>query len=261
VAAVIDLDGLLGVGCGSDARVGIGAWGDRLSKTVDALHARGCKARLVGFDDPGTLCEALRNGDIDAGVRGTLSSAVVLGDIKASYGVGDIMRTAVLASSDGKPFLLTPVGIDEGRTKAERLELARATVEYFSPVGWRPTIGVLSNGRPEDGHRGEGICRSMSDGEEIAFALSEDGLEAKHHHILVEKAVRESDLIVAPDGVAGNLMFRTLHFIGSGRAYGAPVLNLPTVFVDTSRAKVDFVEPVLLAAGLVEHGCGAGQRA
>ncbi len=258
---MIDLDGLLGVGCGGDARVGIGASGDRLSKTIDALHSRGCKARLVGFEDPGALCQALRDGDIDAGVRGILSSATMLGDIKASYGVEDIKRAAVLASSEGKPFLLTPVGIDEGRTMAERLELVRATVEYFSPVGWRPNIGVLSTGRPEDGHRGEGIRRSMSEGEEIAAALLEDGLEATHYHILVEKAVRESDLIVAPDGVAGNLMFRTLHFVGSGRAYGAPVLNLPTVFVDTSRAKEDFVEPVLLAAGLVEHGCGAGRRA
>ncbi len=258
---MIDLDGLLEVGCACDARVGIGASGDKLSKTIEALHARGCKARLVGFDDPGALCQALRDGDIDAGVRGILSSAVVLEDIKALYGVNDIMRTAVLVSSDGKPFLLTPVGIDEGRTMAERLELARATVEYFSPVGWRPKIGVLSTGRPEDGHRGEGIRRSMSEGEEISVTLSKDGLEAKHHHILVEKAVRESDLIIAPDGVAGNLMFRTLHFVGSGRAYGAPVLNLPTVFVDTSRAKEDFVEPVLLAAGLVEHGCGAGQQA
>jgi putative methanogen marker protein 4 len=257
---VIDLDGLLGVGCRSDIRVGIGVWDDKLPTTIGLLRDKGCRVELVSFDEPHALCDALHSGDIDAGVRGVLGSSDTLSEIMASYDVMCIRRTAVLASSSGKPFLLTPVGIDEGRTMSERLELARATVKYFSPAGWRPSIGVLSNGRTDDINRGEDIRRSLADGEAITRALSEDGFEAEHHHILVEKAVRERDLVVAPDGVTGNLMFRTLHFVGSGRAYGAPILNLPAVFVDTSRAKEDFVEPVLLAAGLAELGCGSGRR-
>jgi hypothetical protein len=35
-------------------------------------------------------------------------------------------------------------------------------------------------------------------------------------------------------------------------------VNIPEVFVDTSRAKRDFVEPVLLAAGLSAVRDGAG---
>ncbi|MDH3365259.1 MAG: hypothetical protein OEM29_04575 [Thermoplasmata archaeon] len=258
---MIDLDGLLAAGCRSSIRIGIGIWGDRFSSTASLLRDKGCGVELVSFEEPRAFSEALQNGGVDAGVRGVLRSSDMLGEIRSRYAANDIMRTAVLTASNGKPFLLTPVGIDEGRTMGERLELARATVRYFSPAGWRPSIGVLSNGRPEDVERGEDIRRSLADGDEIARILSEDGLKADHHHILVEEAVRESDLILAPGGVAGNLMFRTLHFVGSGRAYGAPIINLPAVFVDTSRAKEDFVEPVLLAAGLAELGCGSGRRA
>ena len=71
----------------------------------------------------------------------------------------------------------------------------------------------------------------------------------------------ESDLVLAPDGVSGNLIFRTLHFVGGHEAYGAPVVNIPRVFVDTSRAKADFSAAVLLAAGLVHKGVRPAGRA
>ena len=258
---MIDLDGLLAIGCESTARIGIGVEGKALSQTSDALSRKGCRVELVGFGDPASLCENLRRDELGAGVRGVLSSADTLKAVRSFFGVGTIMRTAVLASSTGKPFMLTPVGVDEGRTMTERLDLVRATVAYLEPTGWHPTVGVLSCGRQEDVDRGEHIRRSVEEGGGMVSRLFDEGLQARHHYILMEEAVEESDLVVAPDGIAGNLMFRTLHFVGSGRALGAPVVNLPSVFVDTSRAKADYSESVLLAAGLAELGCGVKGQA
>jgi predicted methyltransferase MtxX (methanogen marker protein 4) len=115
-------------------------------------------------------------------------------------------------------------------------------------------VGVLSKGRLEDRDRGSDIRRSIDEGEALTGQLKDAGLQARHHTILIEDAVRESDLVLAPDGVSGNLIFRTLHFVGGREAYGAPVVNIPRVFVDTSRAKSDFSSAVLLAAGLVQKG-------
>ena len=98
---------------------------------------------------------------------------------------------------------------------------------------------------------------SLEDGEAMERILAAEGVPTGHYSILVEEAVRDRDLIIAPDGVAGNLMFRTLHFLGGGRSYGAPIVNLPKVFVDTSRAKTDYSNSVLLAAGLAQVGCRA----
>lgn len=201
----------------------------------------------------------MRSGDLDAAVRGTLSSSAVLSEIKQAFDVDEIMRAAVMESR--KPFVLAPVGIDEGMDAASRLRMAEQTLRYFAGVGWKLRVGVLAKGRPEDRSRGSEIERSIADGEMIASSLTDRGYDARHYAILVEDAVRDCDLVLAPDGVSGNLMFRTLHFVGGAKAYGAPVVNLEKVFVDTSRAKEDFSEPVMLAAALAGRGSDHRGRA
>lgn len=258
---MIDLEGLLAMGCGSRATIGVGLDGAALSGTNARLAGMGCLVKLVPFDDPSEMASALVAADIDAGVRGTLSSKDSLRGLRSVFGRDRILRTAILGSATGRAFMLTPVGIDEGRTLDERLGLVRATLEYLRPTGWSPSVGVLSKGRREDLERGEDIRKSLEDGDELTAVLRRGGIDAEHHTILIEEAVWSRDLLVAPDGVSGNLIFRSLHFVGSWKAYGAPVVNFPAVFVDTSRAKADFADPVLLAAGLSEAGCGQAGRA
>jgi predicted methyltransferase MtxX (methanogen marker protein 4) len=181
--------------------------------------------------------------------------------LRSSFGLDRIMRTAILEDGRGKCFLLTPVGIDEGLTIDARLELAEKSLAYFSRVGWKLRIGVLFKGRTEDIGRGEEIRRSLEEGELLTKMLRDRGHVASHNQILIEDAIRDSDLIVAPDGVTGNLIFRSVHFVGGGNAYGAPVVNLEKVFVDTSRAKADFSDAVLVAAGLAVSGSKRRPRA
>ncbi len=256
---MIDLGALLERGCKSHSRVGIGLSGDILEKTLGRLRLAKCSVGVEGFGDAHTLVESLRSGELDAAVRGTLDSSAVLLEIKKSFDVGEIMRAAVMGSET--PFILAPVGIDEGMDVASRLRIAENTLRYFARIGWGLRVGVLSRGRSEDHSRGEEIRKSLEDGDAITASLRSKGHDARHFTILVEEAVRESDLVLAPDGVSGNLMFRTLHFVGGARALGAPVVNLDSIFVDTSRSKEDFSESVILAAALAEHARGTHARA
>ncbi len=194
----------------------------------------------------------MRTGEIDCAVRGTLSSVKVLEELRHAFSLKQVMRTAILEDFRGKQFLLAPVGIDEGMDRRSRLELAEKSIDYFSALGWIVRIGVLSKGREEDWERSTEIEASLRDGEWLVEALKRENREAEHYSILVEDAVSKSDLVLAPDGVSGNLIFRSMHFLGGGKAYGAPVVNMSSVFVDTSRAKCDFSDSVLLAAGLVQ---------
>ena len=253
---MIDLQRLLASGCGSSARVGIGLSVDGFDVTRARLAGLGCRVHLSRFDDSGGLVTSLRDGEIDAAVRGTLSSSETLLELKRVFHLDAVMRTVVLEDSSSKPFLLTPVGIDEGGSFDSRLSLVQHTISYFSSAGWELKIGILSRGRLEDKNRGYEIKTSLEDGDRMAEVLAGEGHDSKHFSILVEDAVRESELVVAPDGVAGNLMFRTLHFVGGRKAYGAPVVNIPKVFVDTSRAKSDFSDSVRLAAGLFHAQAG-----
>lgn len=217
-----------------------------------SLARGGCAISVSGFDDSAELVSALKKGKIDAAVRGTLSSSAVLSELKRAFGVAETMRVALLEDSTGRPFLLAPVGIDEGRDLGSRTRIVEAALSFFHLVKWRLSIGVLSKGRAEDAARGQDIQTSIREGEEMAASLRAKGYEARHFTILVEEAVKECDLIMAPDGITGNLMFRSLHFLGGMRAYGAPVVNLNKIFVDTSRSKLDFSDATSLAAGLVQ---------
>ena len=190
-----------------------------------------------------------------------MGSSKVLEELKRVFALNVIMRTAVLGDSKGKPFLLTPVGIDEGTDFESKLRLVLSSQSYFSAAGWRLEVAVLSKGRPEDRGRGTEIELSLAEGEKLVQRLRKDGLKAEHCGILLEDAVSKADLVVAPDGISGNLIFRAIHFVGGGRAYGAPVVNIKRVFVDTSRAKIDFTDSILLAAGLVSLKAGLQKRA
>jgi putative methanogen marker protein 4 len=227
-----------------------------MADTKRQLSAQHSELRIDAYDDPGLLVQALSEGAIDAAVRGTMSSAKILGELKREFELKETMRTAILEDSKGKPFLLTPVGIDEGMDMESRLRLVLSSLSYFSAAGWRFEVAVLSKGRSEDKGRGKEIETSLEEGEKLVQRLRKCGMKAEHRGILLEDAVSKADLVVAPDGVSGNLIFRAMHYVGGGRAYGAPVVNMKKVFVDTSRAKVDFTDPILLAAGLVSVKAG-----
>jgi putative methanogen marker protein 4 len=248
----MDVPGLMSRGCSSEATVGIGVSQGMFEATAARLYERSCSTRLERLDSPQELVQALRDGRIDAAVRGTLPSSEVLSELRTAFAIRNVMRVALLADRTGKTFMLAPVGIDEGRDMSERTKLVLAACEYFGQLDWKLTVGVLSKGRAEDASRGPDIRTSLDEGEELTAELVAAGIDARHYAILVERAVVERDMVISPDGVSGNLMFRTLHLVGGCEAYGAPVVNMGRVFVDTTRAKADFSDSVMLAAGLAQ---------
>lgn len=258
---MIDVGTLLIRGARSGLKIGIGGSAGPVETTKRLFSSSRRGPTLESFADPEALVDSLKRGEIDAAVRGTLSSSKMIRCLRDEFRLKAVMRAAVLEDSHGKQFILAPVGIDEGRDYRSRLELAVRSVDYFSNLDWTIRIGVLSKGRFEDQIRGSQIRRSLVEGEMLAESLRKKGMDANHYAILLEDAVRECDLVIAPDGVSGNLIFRSLHFIGEQRAYGAPVVNLRKVFVDTSRAKADFSDTVLFAAGLAESRSKPSKRA
>ena len=111
---------------------------------------------------------------------------------------------------------------------------------------------MLSGWRIEDRGRCERVDRSLLEGELIVSRAKEAGLSAEHRGILIESC-RGDDIVIAPEGVSGNLIFRTMLLLCGAQSYGAPVL-MDRVFVDSSRARDGFDGPVMLA------GCLAGLR-
>ncbi len=246
------------------ARVGLGIW-NADAALIASLQSAAEYADLLLVGDPGCDCDLdcfisqepwkdlvrlLAAGEIEGAVRGNLPAGRTMGALSEQFGIR--VRRLALLELPGWAFMLGPVGIDEGESMADRLELLLGGARFLKGLGIKANSSVLSGGRKEDRGRSERVDRSLLDGELIAARAREAGLAAEHKGILIESC-RGDDIIIAPDGISGNLIFRTLLLLCNAQSYGAPVL-MDRVFVDSSRARGGFDGPVMLA------GCLAGMK-
>jgi putative methanogen marker protein 4 len=219
---------------------------ERLSRQCDGVE-------LVPSCRPeAELVEMLLRGEVDAAIRGTLSANKTLKELKKAFGLERIHRVAVLETLQRTVFLLAPVGVDEGNDVDDKVELARGGVALLKALGVRPVVAVLSGGRLEDYGRSPLVDESLRQAEVVVERIRRElGVEVYHQGILIEDAVKSAALVVAPNGMMGNMIFRVLTLIGGGGAFGAPVMDvLPRVFVDVSRAMEDYTGSILLSAAL-----------
>ncbi len=233
-----------------DARVGIGRGSD--TGNVERSVASFDNENIMIYDDPKTLAEDLVSGKLDAAVRGDMSSSVLLPYIKDVLGLRNLERVVLMEPIGGKLFLLSPVGIDEGWTVQQRFVLAVHSVELAKKVGLGTRIAVMSGGRCEDYGRCKAVNNSIDDALTLVGMLKEKGYDAYHSQILIEKAVKDADIVIAPEGISGNLLFRSMHLVGNAKALGAPVVNSDLIFIDTSRAKTDYRDSIILALRLTK---------
>jgi putative methanogen marker protein 4 len=204
---------------------------------------------LLISERPGeALVKDLMEGRIDAAVRGSLPSNSTLRALREATGVGYLLRIALLSTRDGRRFLLAPVGVDEGWTVEEKVEIVERGRGYLALFGLPGEVAVLSGGRLGDVGRHPVVDRTIAQAELVARLTG-----AVHREILIEEAIGSAGLILAPDGISGNLVFRTLVHLGGGQAHGAPVVNIARIFVDTSRASPDYANALITASKLVKR--------
>ena len=242
------------------ARIGIGIWNADW-ELIESLQSATEFADLLLVGDPGCDCaidyasteepwqelvSLLAKGEIDGAVRGNLPAGRTMRALAWQFGIR-VKRLALLELS-GWAFLLGPVGIDEGETVSDRLNLVLEGAAFLKQFGISPRAAVLSGGRMEDKGRCERVDRSLADGELIAAQAREAGLDGRHKGILIESC-QGDDIVIAPEGVSGNLIFRTLLLLCGANSFGAPVL-MDQVFVDSSRARRGFDGPVMLASAM-----------
>lgn len=246
-------------------RIGVGVGKDRgrVLSSIEGLKGRivpvlyGAKEHLpeqsryyelAAHPNPeDALARDLTEGRLDAAVRGTLPANEVLRALKREMEVERLERIALLETHGGRMFLLAPVGVDEGWTVAEKVSLARKGRAIAAEFGLSQEICILSGGRMGDIGRHPVVDRTLGDAELIARLV-----HGRHCEILIEEAVDSCGIVIAPDGISGNLIFRTLVLLGGGKGHGAPVVNIRKVFVDTSRASPDYTNAILLAEALAK---------
>jgi len=200
-------------------------------KIIEAAKKANFPVILVESEEK--LLEMLLDPEIDAVVRGSLNASAIMNYLRNEY-EHTINRASFIKIDDHK-LLLAPVGIDEGKNIAEKLLLVDQCSEFLKKIGKRPKIAIISGGRSQDRGRSPQIDQSINDGEKLASIIKDKYL-VKHYYILIEQAIKDKcNLILAPDGISGNLIFRSLVLIASLKSYGAITLGIDKIFIDTSR--------------------------
>ena len=211
---------------------------------------------LVKTEDE--LLEAFKNPEVHATLRGSLKASKIIKSIKELKPDCKINRTTYINTSEDEnfskdyEFLLAPVGIDEGKDIEEKVELAIQAANFMQYLGKMPKIAILAEGRKDDLGRSERIDESLISSEELTDALKDtfESLEnfdndsedisknyaIKNYYILLEQAIEDGyNIILANDGIFGNVMFRTLVLLDKWPSYGAVMLGIDEIFIDTSR--------------------------
>jgi len=188
--------------------------------------------KLIYSDED--LVKSVLDDNIDAVIRGSLPASNIMQELKQHY---PNLSRATYVNGEEYEFLLSPVGIDEGNTVEERYEIALNCIEFLKEVGKKPKIAVLAEGREDDFGRGSEVSNSITESKKLTELIKENTTEeVENFFILIEKAIKsKSNVIIAPNGRVGNIIFRTLVLLSSWPSYGAVTFGIDRVYIDTSR--------------------------
>ena len=207
--------------------------------------------KLIYSDED--LVKAALDDRIDAVIRGSLPASHIMQELKKHY---PNLSRATYINGDDYEFLLSPVGIDEGTNVEERFEITKNCIDFLKKVGKKPKIAILAEGREDDFGRGEEVSNSITESKKLTKMIEENtSEEVENYFILIEKAINsKSNIIIAPNGRVGNIIFRTLVLLSSWPSYGAVTFGIDRVYIDTSRDQsIDgYVRSLILANKLSE---------
>ena len=113
----------------------------------------------------------------------------------------------------------------------------------------KPKIGCVTGVRHETYQRKKEIRKGVQgslnqtyeDANFVVDYFQKRGIEAKNYAIEIETALADGcNIIVPPNGMVGNQIFRTLVLVGGGKLLTGSRANLPHPYEDNSRSERDF---------------------
>ena len=212
--------------------VGVGE-NKNIKKAIDIFKKQYPDVEIIQVDNDDDLVKEILNPDTTGVVRGSLPASSVMKQLKSEF--PNISRATYVNGE--YEFLLTPVGIDEGNDLDEKLEIAINCGNFLKKLNKTPKIAVLADGREGDYGRSDKISSSIDDSRKLTELIKENtDFDVENYFILIEKAIKDDcNVIIAPDGIIGNIIFRTLILLNSWPSYGAVTFGVDGIYIDTSR--------------------------
>ena len=128
--------------------------------------------------------------------------------------------------------------------------------DFLKKLGKTPKIAVLAEGREDDFGRGDEVSNSIKESKKLTELIEENSSEeVRNYFILIEKAINDKcNVLIAPNGRVGNIIFRSLVLLNSWPSYGAVTFGMDRTYIDTSRDQsIDgYVRSLILAYDLAK---------
>lgn len=209
--------------------------------------------KIVSENPEKTLPELLVNGEFDGIVRGTIDDFKTYENYQELVGkekTKNLIELGLLEDVYGRQFFLSEASNPAGWTKEEKIKNCEGIIDFMKKeLGAKPKIGIITGVRHETYKRRketrEGVIgylnKNYEDAQEIVDYFKQKGIEIKNYAIELNAAVEDGcNIIVPPNGMVGNQIFRALGLIGGGKLLTGSRANIPHPYEDNSRCEKDF---------------------
>jgi predicted methyltransferase MtxX (methanogen marker protein 4) len=204
--------------------------------------------KVISQNPEAKLASMLANDEIDGIIRGTVDDFKTFEAYQKLTGEKDTFGPGLMESPLGHHFFIGVVSNIEGWEKEERYEYAKKIAQFMKEWDFEPKIAVLT-GRRHDTYPIKKdlkdkvnaiLNQTYEDAEWIVKKLEEDGYEAKNWAIDLNPAIESGfNLIIPPNGMVGNQIFRTVLFCGGKFLFGT-YIGLSHPYEQNSRTEKDF---------------------
>jgi predicted methyltransferase MtxX (methanogen marker protein 4) len=199
------------------------------------------------------LAKMLFNQEFDGIVRGTIDDfktfeayQMLIGQEKAKQ----MIELGLMEDFYGRQFFISQASNPLGWSKEEKIKDCEGTIKFMKlELGLKPKIGFITGVRHETYERKKGtkkgvqkiLNQTYEDADFIVDYFTKHKIEAKNYAIEIETALKEGcNIIVPPNGMVGNQIFRTLVLVGGGKFLACSRANFPHPYEDNSRSETDF---------------------
>jgi predicted methyltransferase MtxX (methanogen marker protein 4) len=209
--------------------------------------------KIISADPERKLAEILVEGKVEGIVRGTLDDFKTYEAYQKMVGkdkTKEMVNLILLADVKGRQFYLSEASNPAGWTREEKIKSCEKIIRFMSEeLKMKPKIGCITGVRHETFKRRKNIKKwpisylnqTYKDAQAIVRHFNKKGITAKNYAIELSTAVEDGcNIIVPPNGMVGNQIFRAVSLIGGGRIVICPRINLPHVYEDNSRNEKDF---------------------
>jgi len=232
----------------------------RKSKKYADIILVGSKSieKVVGFKKIITknpeklLPELLVKGEFNGIVRGTIDDFKTFEAYQKLVGKNKtkkMIELALLEDAFGRQFFLSEGSNPLGWKLEEKIKNCEGIIKFIKKIGIKPKIGVITGVRHNTYKKRKSIKtgvigilnKTYEDAEDIVKYFRKKKVAIKNYTIELDTAIKDNcNVIIPPNGMVGNQIFRALCLVGGGKTLIVSRANLPHPYEDNSRSEKDF---------------------